>query len=93
MKEQGKMRRGRVGPLEQIADIKREAGRLYKAARQKAGSDIDPATAYRLAQVLNVVKGCIVDHESVARLQAGLAALEELRGSAKPGKPGLRAVS
>jgi hypothetical protein len=48
----------RVGPLEQIADIKREAGRLYKAARQKAGNDIDPATAYRLAQVLNIVKGC-----------------------------------
>jgi hypothetical protein len=84
MKEQGKKRHVRVGPLEQIADIKREAGRLYKAARQKAGNDIDPATAYRLAQVLNIVKGCIVDHEAVARLQAGLAALEELRNGGKP---------
>ncbi len=63
----------RVGALGTAADVKREAGRLYRAARR---GDVAAADASRLASVLalllRVVEG--------AELEARVEALERVKG-------------
>jgi hypothetical protein len=57
----------RVGPLETVADVKREAGRLYRAARR---GEMAPGDASRLASVLALIMRVIEGAEIEARLTA-----------------------
>jgi hypothetical protein len=57
----------RVGPLETVADVKREAGRLYRAARR---GEVAPGDASRLASVLALIMRVIEGAEIEARLTA-----------------------
>jgi hypothetical protein len=57
----------RVGPLETASDVKREAGRLYRAARR---GEVPPADASRLASVLALLVRVIEGAEIEARLAA-----------------------
>jgi hypothetical protein len=59
----------RVGSLETAGDVKREAGRLYRAARR---GELSSADASRLASVLALIGRLIEGHE----LEDRLAALE-----------------
>lgn len=69
----------RVGPLETAADVRRELGRLYRAARQCSGPAPDAATAAKLGYLLQVIgrsiEGCelerrIIELESNVRQKA-----------------------
>jgi hypothetical protein len=57
----------RVGPLETVTDVKREAGRLYRAARR---GKVAPGDASRLASVLALIMRVIEGAEIEARLTA-----------------------
>jgi hypothetical protein len=74
-------RQVRVGRLTTVADIRVEVGKLYKSARRNAGRSIDAATALRLAQILNISRACLMDHELTVRVKA---ALQKLEADAKP---------
>ncbi len=65
----------RVGPLETAADVKREAGRLYRAARR---GDVTMADASRLASVLALILKVVEGSELEARIEA----LERAKGAA-----------
>jgi hypothetical protein len=54
----------RVGALETASDVKREAGRLYRAARR---GEVLPADASRLASVLALIARLIEGAEIEAR--------------------------
>lgn len=58
----------RVGKLDTLADLRKELGRLYRVARQKEGRDVDAATAWKLAQVLNAIGRLLVDGELEKRI-------------------------
>ena len=57
----------RVGRLETAADVKREAGRLYRAARR---AEVSAADASRLATVLALIVRVIEGAELETRLTA-----------------------
>jgi hypothetical protein len=57
----------RVGPLDTMADVKREAGRLYRAARR---GDVPAADASRMASVLALIARCVEGSDFEARLSA-----------------------
>ena len=60
----------RVGALEAAADVKREAARLYRAARR---GEVAAADASRLASVLGLILKVIEG----ADMEARIAALEQ----------------
>jgi hypothetical protein len=64
----------RVGPLETAADVKREAGKLYRRAVRGdvAPGDVAPGDASKLAHVLALVMRVVEGSD----LEARLAALE-----------------
>lgn len=45
----------RVGRLDTLEDVRRELGRLYRAARRASGAEPDAATAAKLAYLLQAV--------------------------------------
>ncbi|MDA8259212.1 MAG: hypothetical protein M0Z99_26830 [Betaproteobacteria bacterium] len=45
----------RVGKLDTLEDVRRELGRLYRAARRASGAEPDAATAAKLAYLLQAV--------------------------------------
>jgi hypothetical protein len=55
----------RIGPLQTAADVKREAGRLYRAARRGA---VLPADASRMASVLALIARVVEGAEIETRL-------------------------
>jgi hypothetical protein len=64
-----KARDPRVGPLETAADVKREAGKLYRRAVR---GDVAPGDASKLAHVLALIMRVVEGTD----LEARLAALE-----------------
>jgi hypothetical protein len=62
----------RVGALAAAADVKREATRLYRAARR---GEVAAADASRLASVLSLILKVIGD----ADLEARIASLEQIQ--------------
>jgi hypothetical protein len=68
----------RVGALEAAADVKREAGKLYRAARR---GEIAAADASRLASMLALILKVIEG----ADLEARIATLEQTQTPASPG--------
>ncbi len=71
----------RIGPLKDIGGIRRELGRVYRAARS---GDLDPADASRLAFILKQIRECIVDRDFEGRIVA-------LEAAQAGGHPGFRA--
>jgi hypothetical protein len=67
----------RVGALEAAADVKREAGKLYRAARR---GEVAAADASRLASVLALILKVIEG----ADLEARIAVLEQSQAQAGP---------
>ena len=57
----------RIGPLETASDVKREAARLYRAARR---GEVVPGDASKLASVLSLIARVIEGAEAEARLVA-----------------------
>ena len=68
----------RVGALEAAANVKREAGKLYRAARR---GEVAAADASRLASVLALILKVIEG----ADLEARVAALEQTQARAGAG--------
>ena len=66
----------RIGPLATSGDVKREAGRLYRAARR---GEVSAADASRLATVLALIARIIEG----AEIEARLVALEEAKANGK----------
>jgi hypothetical protein len=67
----------RVGKLDTLEAVRRELGRLYRAARRTAGPDPDAATASRLAYLLVQIGRSIEGTE----LETRIAALERQAGA------------
>ncbi len=57
----------RVGRLDTPADVRREAARLYRAARR---GDVEAADASKLATVLTLIIRSLEVHEVESRLRA-----------------------
>src|SRR3954447_22897424 len=55
----------RVGALDTMADVKREAGRLYRAARR---GDVEAGDASKMASVLALIGRCIEGADFEGRL-------------------------
>ena len=68
----------RVGALEAAADVKREAGKLYRAARR---GEVAASDASRLASVLALILKVIEG----ADLEARITALEQTQARASAG--------
>jgi hypothetical protein len=82
-----RVRRVRVGNVEQMDTLKRELARLYRACRRTAGPNPEPATGAQLARILSEIRGVIVDHEAMARLAALEARVINPAGKRVPGAP------
>ncbi len=67
----------RIGPLKDTAGVRRELGRVYRAARS---GDLEPADASRLAFILKQIRECIVDRDFEGRI-----ALEAAQAGGHPG--------
>jgi hypothetical protein len=67
----------RVGKLDTLEAVRRELGRLYRAARRTAGPDPDAATASRLAYLLVQIGRSIEGTE----LEQRIATLERRAGA------------
>ena len=57
----------RIGPLKDVSGIRRELGRVYRAARS---GDLEPADASRLAFILRQLRECVEDRDFEARIAA-----------------------
>ncbi len=68
----------RIGPLKDVGGIRRELGRVYRAARS---GDLEPADASRLAFILRQLRECVADRDFEARI----AALEAAQAGGHPG--------
>ncbi len=75
----------RIGPLKDVGGIRRELGRVYRAARS---GDLEPADASRLAFILRQLRECVEDRDFEARI----AALEAAQAGGHPGFRAPRAV-
>ena len=76
-----KKEKPRIGPLKDVGGIRRELGRVYRAARS---GDLDPADASRLAFILKQIRECIVDRDFEGRIVA-------LEAAQTDGNPGFQA--
>jgi hypothetical protein len=66
----------RVGKLNTLGDVRRELGRLYRAARRTSGPELDAVTASKLAYLLNSVGRSLEAYELEKRIAALEACLE-----------------
>lgn len=64
----------RIGKLDTLPDVRRELGRLYRAARKAAGNDLSPYDASKLGYLLSLVGRTV----EAADVDKRLRALEEL---------------
>lgn len=58
----------RVGKLDTLEDVRKELGRLYRAARRKSGPEPDAAIAAKLAYLLQAVGRTIEGSEMEKRV-------------------------
>ncbi len=75
MKKRGKPR---IGPLKDVAGIRRELGRVYRDARS---GDLEPADASRLAFILRQLRECI----EICDFEGRIAAVETAQAGGHPG--------
>ncbi len=68
----------RRNPLKDTAGIRRELGRVYRAARS---GDLEPADASRLAFILKQLRECV----EVRDFEERIAALEAAQAGGHPG--------
>ena len=71
----------RIGRLTSVGMVGIEIGRLYRLARRK---EIETIEAYRLAQVLQVLKACLETTE----IEQRLAEIERAIIAERPTSPG-----
>lgn len=60
----------RVGKLDTLEGVRRELGKLYRAARRTAGPGPDAATAAKLAYLLQAIGRALDGSELERRVQA-----------------------
>ncbi len=68
----------RIGPLKNVAGIRRELGRVYRDARS---GDLEPADASRLAFILRQLRECI----EICDFEGRIAAVETAQAGEHPG--------
>jgi hypothetical protein len=68
----------RIGPLETASDVKREAARLYRAARR---GEVVPGDASKLASVLALIARVIEGAEAEAQLTALAAEVKDAQAA------------
>jgi len=59
----------RVGKLDTIDSLRREAARLYRSARLSLGNDVDPSSATKLAYILSSIGRMIEGADFERRIQ------------------------
>jgi len=70
----------RVGKLDTIPRVREELGRVYRDARRKAGRDLSPSDASRLAFVLQKIGETLIAQDIVDGITTRLDAIERKGG-------------